>query len=331
VQRNASTVRRYWAGVADVKRAGGNVTETRVFLHAPEPAQPERAAANAASPSDLAAIVPPEAGLYKASVIGASSEVAALIVQKLIGPQTQRSRDWRDAPMAVSPDIRAGNEGDLETRIDEQPLPADAGLADSEASARAMVDKAGARSVLLLQASSPAAGTFVQMGSVIVLAGTENWDRDSVRNALTAAAGKLWTTSQLGAGWVASTSGRHAIERLDGLGTLIFADRGRLLFLSNDSRLLGAALDRVGTRPPAGALIYAAGFRHLRERPNYERVMTALDFAGSARSERGGAPSFFTGNIASLSEVLSDLVEMRVTEGERGLATVQTVVYQMAR
>lgn len=65
--------------------------------------------------------------------------------------------------------------------------------------------------------------------------------------------------------------------------------------------------------------------------PNYDRVMTALDFAGSARGERGGAPSFFTGNIASLSEVLSDLVEMRVTEGERGLATVQTVVYQMAR
>jgi hypothetical protein len=331
VQRNASTVRRYWAGVADVKRAAGNITETRVFLRVPEPAQSQRADANPATTADLMALVPPEAGMYKASAIVDSSEVAALIVQKLIGPQTDRSRDWRYAPMAVSPDIRAGSEGDLETRIDEQPLPSDAGIADSEAAVRALLDKAGARSVLRLQASSPAAGTFVQAGSVIALAGAADWDRDSVRSALTSAAGKLWTTSELGAGWVPSTSGRHAIERLDGLGTLIFAGRGPLLFLGNDSRLLGAVLDRVGTRPSAGALTYAAGFRHLRERPYYERVMSALDFAGSARSQRGGAPSFFTGNIGSLSEVFSDLVEIHVTEEERAQATLQKVIYQMAR
>ena len=207
VQRNASMVRRYWAGVADVTRAGGNITETRVFLRVPEAAQPERAAANSATLPDLLALVPPEAGVYKASAIGESSEAAALIVEKLIGPQTQRSRDWRYAPMAVSPDMRAGSEGDLETRIDEQPLPQDAGISDSEAAVRAMVDKAGARSVLLLQASSPAAGTFVEIGSAIVLAGAADWDRDSVRSALTAAAGKLWTTSQLGAGWVAGHIG----------------------------------------------------------------------------------------------------------------------------
>jgi hypothetical protein len=107
VQRNASTVRRYWAGVADVKRAAGNITETRVFLRVPEPAQSQRADANPATTADLMALVPPEAGMYKASAIVDSSEVAALIVQKLIGPQTDRSRDWRYAPMAVSPDIRA--------------------------------------------------------------------------------------------------------------------------------------------------------------------------------------------------------------------------------
>ncbi len=59
--------------------------------------------------------------------------------------------------------------------------------------------------------------------------------------------------------------------------------------------------------------------------------MSALDFTGSARNERGGAPSFFTGNIGSLSDVFSDLVEIRVTEEERGLATLQKVIYQMAR
>jgi hypothetical protein len=59
--------------------------------------------------------------------------------------------------------------------------------------------------------------------------------------------------------------------------------------------------------------------------------MSALDFAGSARSQRGGAPSFFTGNIGSLSEVFSDLVEIHVTEEERAQATLQKVIYQMAR
>jgi hypothetical protein len=317
VQRNVSTVRRYWAGVADVKRSGGEITETRVFLHEPTSGQP-------APVSDLLALAPPEAGLYKASAVGDSSEVAALIVRKLIGPRIQRTRDWRDAPMGVSPDIRNGSEADLETRIDEQPLPADAGVADSEAAARAMVEKGGARSVLLLQATSPAAGTFVPIGSVIVLAGSADWDRDAVRSALAAAAGKLWTTSQLGAGWVSGTAGNYAIERLDGLGTLMFAERGRLLFLSNEARLLEATLDRVGTTLPSGTVTYAAGFRHQRERPNFERVMRALDFG----STNGNAPTFFTGNIGSLSRVLSPINEVLVTEEERAQETVQTVVYR---
>ena len=337
VHRNASEVRRYWAGVADVQRSAGAITETRVFLGT-EQAPTARDAAGSATPSDLLALVPAEAGLYKASAIADSSSVAALTVQKLIGPQIRHSRDWREAPVAVSADLRAGSEADLETRIDEQPLPSDAGISGSEAAVRVMVEKAGARNVLLLQASAPAAGTFVPIGSVVVLAGAGDWDRDSVRSALRAAAGKLWTTSQLGAGWVSGASGRQPVERLDGLGTLLFATRGRLLFLGNDSLLLGAALDRVGTASPAGTLTYAAGFRHLRERPNFERVMKALDFAPSSVSPEpgivvtpGGPPPFFSGNIASLSRVLAQVDEVRVTQEERGSATLQTVVYRLAQ
>ena len=250
-----------------------------------------------------------------------------LIVQKLIGPQPQRSRDWRYAPPAVSPDLRAGSEGDLETRIDEQPLPSDAGISDSVAAVRAMIDKTGARALLLVEWSSPVAGTLIQLPSVIVIEGSQDWDRDSLRNSLAAAAGKLWTTSGLGARWVSGTAGRHPIERLDGLGTLMFANNGRLLFVSNDGRLLAAVLDRTGTRPVAAAFTYAAGFRHLRERSNYESVMAALDFTSS--SSHGGAPAFFSGNIASLSRVLSSVSEVGVTEEQKANATVQTVLYQM--
>ena len=328
VQRNASTVRRYWADVADVKRSTGNITESRVFLRKPDTVEPSPADAGGAAVSSLLALVPPEAGLYRAWRAGDPSETAVLIVQKLIAPPAQRWRDWRDAPMAVSPDSRAGSEADLETRIDEQPLPPDAGTSGSVAAIRAMVEKSGGRALLLVQSSAPAGGPFVRLRSVIVLENADvgDWDRDSVRSSLATAAGRLWTTSQLGAGWVSGTSGRHPFERLDGLGALMFAVRGRLLFLGNDLRLLSAVLDQAGTSPANVALTYAAGFRRSREQQNYQRVMAALDFPAPAT-----APTFFSGNIASLGRVLSSVAEVRVTEEQRGTATLQTVRYQMQR
>jgi|SRR5580658_810545 hypothetical protein len=327
LQRNASTVRRYWAGVADVNRTGDSVAETRVFLRAPDAVQPMPADSGSGEVSNLLALVPPEAGIYKASRAGDSSEVAALILQKLIGPLPQRTGDWRDAPLAVSPDSRFGSEDDLETRIDEQPLPSDSGISDSMATVRAMIDKTGCRVLLLVQSSTSPSGTFVRMPSVIVLDGVQEWDRDTVRASLTAAAGKLWTTSQLGAGWASGTAGRHPIERLDGLGTLMFAQSGRFLFLGNDASLLASVLDRAGAKPLSGTLDYAAGFRHLRERSNYQRMMRALDFGSSAGNADG--PAFFSGNIGSLSRVLSSVAEVRVTEEEKGNITRQTVLYQM--
>ena len=55
--------------------------------------------------------------------------------------------------------------------------------------------------------------------------------------------------------------------------------------------------------------------------------MTALDFNSSAGNEK--APAFFSGNIGSLSRVLSNVAEVRVTEEEKGDITLQTVLYRM--
>jgi len=328
VQRNISAVRPYWAGVADVTRSDAAIAESRVFLRAPGSAPPVPAPVES-----LLALVPPNAGLYKAWGVGQAvppaPDAASLIVQKLIGQEPQRSSDWRESPFAISPDSHAGTEGDLETRIDEQPLPAGAGISDSVAAVRAMVDRTGARALLLVQSTAPAAGTFVEMPAAIVVEGAGDWDADTVRSSLGAAAGKLWTTSQLGAGWTGATAGSHPVERLDGLGTLIFATRGRLLFLANDSDLLAAVLDRAGASAASGALTYAAGFRHAREAANFERVMAALDFGLVGRAS--SAPPFFSGNIASLGRVLSQVAEIRVTEEERLNATVQNVHYLLRR
>jgi hypothetical protein len=314
VQRNASDIRQYWAGVSDWKRDGGDFTESRVFLR-----RPDAAVAEPADVSGLLALIPPNAGLYKA-IPGVD---AGMIVQKLIGSQTGHVRDWRDAPGGVSPDGRAGSEGDLETRIDAQPLPRDAGISDSVSAVREMAAKAGGRAVLLVQSSTAASGPFVQTPAAIVIEASGDWDRDAVRSGLAEAAGKLWTTGQLGARWVSA----GAIERLDGLGSLAFAIRGRRLFLANDEAILTAVLTGSGTAPAGGTLAYAAGFSHSRERENYKRMMTALDFTLTA----GNAPSFFSGNVASLSDVLSNIAEMRVTDARRGAVTYQTVNYRVAR
>jgi len=331
VQRNASMVRQYWAGIADIQRTDGAITESRFFLRASD--QPALTSGGGGV-SKLVALVPPGAGLYKASRVLEPSAAATMIVHELIGPQAQPSRDERYAPTAAAPDSLAGNEGDLETRIDEEPLPSDAGIADSIEAVRALADKGAGGALLLVESSAAANGTFIRTHAAIVLQGAQDWDRDAVRSALSTAAGKLWTTSQLGAGWVSETSGQYLIERLDGLGTLAFANRGRLLFLGNDVPLLAAVLNRTGAALPSGDLTYAAGFRHLRERPAYQRIMTALDFTSPAapgRADPSGAPPFFSGNIASLSRVLSRVVEIRVTEEEKGPATFQKVVYQLGQ
>jgi hypothetical protein len=331
IQRNASAVRRYWTGISDVRRSATSIDEQRVFLRLAD------AAPAAASPAiaRLLPLVPPEAGMYKASPVEDGS-AAALMVNKLIGAPPERGTDWRFAPLAISPDNTAGNEGDLETRIDEQSLPPDAGISDSVAAVRAWIEKSRPAALLLVQSGAADTGAFVRTPAAIVLEGVEEWDRGAVRAAWANAAGKLWTTRQLGAAWVPATAGRHAIERLDGLGALSFTVRGRLLFLANDAQLLGWILDRTAAASPATALTYAAGFRHLRERANYQRLMAALDFSSPAagadfyRVAAPNRPAFFSGNLASLSAVLSGVSEIRVTEHEDGLATIQAVSYILA-
>jgi hypothetical protein len=333
VQRNVSTIRRYWTGVADASRAGDNITETRMFLRSPD-AEPGPVPGSA-TVGNLLPLIPPDAGFYKAWTGGDSSAASELIVEKLIGRQSQKERNWRDAPYGISLENRAGSEADLEIRIDERPLPSGADISNSLAAVQPMVEKSAPRAVLLVQSTMTTSSFFIRMPSVIVMEGSESWDLNSVRNSLVTTVGGLWTTSQLGTRWIAGTAGRHAVERLDGLGGLVFANRGKLLFLSNDATLLAGLLDRAGTEPIPSAFTYAAGFRHALERSNYERIMQALDFNGYPEGlqtdHANNEPSFFSGNIASLSQVLSRVSEIRVTEDERATVTLQTVLYHVGQ
>jgi hypothetical protein len=317
VERNSSQIARYWTGIADVRRTPQELVDTRSFLRVAD-----QASATPANVSNLLALVPPQAGVYKAWQPESPEQTAALVVARLIGPPPQQAVDWRFAPGAAMPDAQAGTEADLETRIDEPPLPQDPGFSGAVA-ALAKLNIAGP--MLLVEASAPVGGPFVRMPTVVVLQGQAAWNRDTVRDALSTAAGDLWTTAQLGAGWTSATAGRHSVDRLDGLGTLTFAIAGQRLFLANDLPLLAAVLDRTATAPSARPMTYAAGFRHSRESANYGRIMTALDF-GSAHGE---TPAFFSGDLASLGRTLASISESTITRTETNSATEETVSYHL--
>jgi hypothetical protein len=336
IQRNTSALRDYWAGVADVNRSRSDITETRVFLRRSEAAGQARAPADRDDVGRLVALVPTQAGEYKAYNAASAPDPAALIIERLIATPPRQSRDWRYAPSAISPDERPGSEADLETRIDEPPLPVDAGGSSALRAVRTMLQGTGVKALLHVQSSNSAGETFIRTPSVIVLEGAGAWDAAQVRQALSESAGALWTVSAIGAGWTSATFGRQSAERLDGLGTLLFATRGPLLFLGNNPALLSAMLDRAGSTSAAAPATYAAGFRHLRERAAFERMMSALDFTSPQPGMPFGfvpasaAPAFFSGNLASLDRVLATVFEISVTAENHTDTMVQRVVYRIA-
>ena len=328
IQRNASAVRRYWTGISDMRRSSEGIVESRTFLRSPDDAS-----AAGADVAGLLALVPTDAGMYKVWRPENAAEAAGLAVAKLIGAQPQRVTDWRMAPWAVAVDAHAGTEADLETRIDEDALPADPGLADAVAAITKTLGANRPAGILLVQSSALAGGPFIQTPAVLVFEGAADWDRGAVQSAVSTAAGKLWTTAQLGAGWTAGTAGSHAVDRLNGLATLFVTVRGPRLFLANDSAILAAVLDRTAARPVAGPLSYAAGFRLARERDDYNRIMRALDFGSPSGmpfgvAPRDAVPPLFSGNLASLGQVFSNISEMGITVHESADRTTQSVTYR---
>ncbi len=333
VQRNASVVKQYWSGVADLRRSGEGFIEDRYFLRAPDSAAPPRV-----DVAGLIALVPKEAGMYKGFGVPSGADAADLVIEKVIGRLPQSGgMDWRYAPWAASMDARAGSEAELETRIDEQPLAADPGKTGAVTALRELLGDTKA-SVLVVQTTAAAGGPFIRTPSVVVIEGGRDWDRRAAQLAVSTAAASLWTTAHLGAGWTNGRAGNHPVDRLDGLANVVLSVQGRRLFLANDPDLLGRTLDRVAEPVPSRPMTYAAGFRHARERANYRRMMEALDFNAPGSQApfggadwRNGAAPIFSGNLASVSAALADIAEIDITQEDGGSAVVQRVVYRISR
>jgi len=335
VQRNVPSFGQYRAGIADVRRGAAEIDEKRVFLRSADTAGDGPALANREAVHRLTALVPDSAGFYRAWASPDPQATVALIVEKLIAPPVAAADTSRYAPPSADLSQAAGSEADLETRIDEPPLPSAATLDQSVAPFRELVEKAGLRAAMQVESTAPAGHTFTRMPCAIVLAASAPWDESSLEAALTQAIEPLWTTAGLGAGWQPAQAGTTAVHSLNGLAKLYIAVQGDTLYLAGDADLLGTVMQRAGvSQAMAGAATYSAVVRLARERDRYERLMTALDFASPANETGDGlaasatrAPAFFSRNLASLDRVLSRVDEIRVSEQDDGARVLQNVHY----
>jgi hypothetical protein len=290
----------------------GGFTERRVLLRESDVA--------AIPPPDLSVLVsvaPPSIGLYRVFA-GIQPETAAQwIEEKLLYPTPSATRDDRIAPPTdVQSD--AGAETDLETRIDAPPVP-------SERRARAMeilkpwLTSANITALAEYQSSErPQGSDFIATPAVIALLSSKDWDADAARNAFRAALAARVSEGNFGT--------------IDGLASRSIAIRGRVLFLSTDAALLQRILAANASQTGAPGADYIASFHHAGERDNFMRIMHDLDAAPAINNgvqfRNAGAAPFFSANLGSLSDVLSSVSTVTVTERSNPNALVQLVEYR---
>jgi hypothetical protein len=313
VQRNVSDVRRFLSGVADITRTPGEIREQRLFLKRTGLAEDLPPSEAIAEMSNLARTAPDDAGLYRVWAAPNPGDAVALLESHILDPRLHDTTMPRYAPMEDQPN-RAGDEGDLETRIDEPPL-SKAGDAGRDVLLE-MITGTHVLAMIQVQSSRQRSATpFITLPCAVGLTGHAAWQTDRVKEAI----GGEWTTQ---------TRGTNTLYRAAGLGQVVFAIDGSLLIVANDADLLQSMLDRRLNATPSLNATYAAYFRHDRERGNFGRIMTALDFA---QTRAGQAPLFFSENIASLSSALRAVNGMEVVEQATASRVEQRVVYHLAR
>jgi hypothetical protein len=308
------------------------MTEKRVFVRRAEQVVAAPLDTTIRSLAVIRGLAPPDAAFLRGWAAPSPGAVRSLIEVKLLQPGTSVTPSAQYAPDAAPTDAIVGSEQDLESRIDEPVLPDDVtGKLRSEL-LQNLIAQAAPDALLQVQTSTRS-GRFVRTPTVMVISAPLGWDPALVRRALTSAVETVWSTSMLGVEWKTAALTRHKAEQLNGLATLLFAIEGNLLFLGNDPELLGATLDRSGIAPQASGPNYIAEFRHQRERPDYLRIMKALDFGGRTQAflfnpQGDQSPHFFSENLASLSSSLDFVRTMSIEASDSPEVQRQIVVYK---
>jgi hypothetical protein len=325
IQQNISDLRQYSTAVSDLFPARREYREERVLVKKPASGETPPPADSTAV-SDLVRLVPSEGGVYEVQANPSADASYELLETKILFPHPGPPAAGQLAPQIQLTAREAGNGADMETRIDELPVPTTP-LNDSAAPLKELLEKAQVRAILQVQvAEEDRDGVFVRMHSGIVLLGASDWNEAEVRAALINAVAPGLTAGGLGVNWQA----RVGYQELDGLWPLALAVQARYLLISDDATLLSSMLANINRAIVSQPAVFMAGFNHARERPTLEHLAAVLDRPNSGLgyfSDRGRAPQFFADNIASLSSTLAGISAEKIVVHDAGDKVTQTVTY----
>jgi hypothetical protein len=104
--------------------------------------------------------------------------------------------------------------------------------------------------------------------------------------------------------------------------------------VSDDASLIETLLANVNRKVETKPAVFFAGFRHSRERNNFASFFGLVDGANQAKTKFPGVPrepQFFSGNVGSLSEMLSGVSAENIVVRRDGNKQSETVTYAWAR
>jgi hypothetical protein len=324
IQRNITEMKQYSAAVSDLFRSGKEYREERVLLKKSTPAEETSRSDGAAGVADLVRLVPAQASVYVAKANPSSQECFELLEAKLLAPHLGPAPAEKLAPQVELSNGETGSGSDLETRIDQEAVPHAVSI-NSSALVQQLLQNNRVRALLQVQATErDKDGVFVRLHSGFALLGESEWNENALRAALVDFLKPGLTAGQLGVEWQAHSG---TLE-LNGLWGIFLAVRGKYLFVSDQSDLLNRLLANLNQKATASPALFTAGFDHGNERENFARLTGLLD---RSTGNAGGAPEFFSGNIASLSRTLADVASEKIVIRDAGDKVFQTVTYEWVR
>jgi hypothetical protein len=325
IPQNITELSQYAAAISVDTRASGELREERILLRAKDIAP----AWNEPAVGELMRLVPASASVYRAWASPSAGKAFESIRKKILTPRSEAPVDSKIAPVAALSGGAVGDETELETRIDEPPLETGAPDIGSELWKLLL----GMQLDAMLEVGSSRVlpdGVFVATDFGVALLAGADWDAAAARDAVAAAFEKQLTTAHLGARWIEGGTGANTYFELDGLQPLALAARGKILVVATSKDLLAAMLAGVANPASAPGARYAAGYRHSKELPNFVKMMRLIDNPLAKESKQDPPePAFFSGNIASLGQVLGRIESQSIVVHDTGVNVTENVVYRL--
>jgi hypothetical protein len=327
-QQNITDLSQYSAAVSDLFRSAKEYREERVLIRKLEPARnssPESLSAVAG----LSNLVPDDAGIYRISVDPTPDASFALLETKLLAPRLGPAPASQLAPQVQLTSGEQSSTFALETRIDQAP-PEPSSALQTGSELKALLQKSPILASLQLQSTQlDSSEVFVRMNSAVVLAAASDWNLSEVQSAITDLIRPALTASELGVSWQA----KSGFDQLDGLWPLAVSVRGKYLIVCDDPALMETVLSNFNRKSAHPTADFIAGFNHRHERANFAQLVNLIDRPNASNSGVGVVrqPQFFSGNIASLSNTLSDVSSERIEIHSEGRKVRQTVIYEWAQ